>query len=94
MRAVLSRAAWLLLAAALLPAGDLRADPPREPAASQADGKEREKGDGDAQEKERRSVETQSPSGQWTRVLTLGEKNCRLRQGCTNPAAPCRPCDR
>jgi hypothetical protein len=94
MRAVLSRAAWLLLAAAALPAGGLRADPPRAQPASQADETARESRDGDAQEEERRGLETPMPSGQGTRVLTRAEKVCRQRHGCTNPAAACRPCDR
>ncbi len=94
MRAMLNRGAWLLLAAAALPAGDLRADPPREPPASKADEKGRESGDGDEREEARRPVEAAPPSGQGTRVLTLAEKICRQRHGCANPAAPCRPCDR
>jgi hypothetical protein len=93
MRAVLSRAfAGLLLLGALLPAGGLRADPPREGPASEADGNARESDSGDGQEEGRRRAEAAPPSG--TRVLTRAEKKCRQNQGCTNPAAPCRPCDR
>jgi hypothetical protein len=91
---VLSRAPWLLLAAAALPAGALRADSPSVRPAPQAEGNARESGDGRAQEEERRGPETAPPSGQGTRVLTLQEKMCRQRHGCTSPAAPCRPCDR
>ena len=94
MRAVLSRPAWLLLAAVLLP-GSLLAIAPRDRPASEAAGTARGSG-APAQEQERREVETPppSPAGQGTRVLTLAEKTCRQRQGCANPAAPCRPCDR
>jgi hypothetical protein len=88
---MLSRVAWLLLAPALLPGG-LRADTPRDRPAVQADDNARES---DAQEEARRQLESPPPpSGQGTRVLTLAEKKCRERQGCTNPVAPCRPCDR
>jgi hypothetical protein len=91
VRAVLSRPAWLLLAAAVVVPGSLLAIAPRDRPASEAAGNARGSG-AEAQSQERREAEP--PPGQGTRVLTLAEKICRQRQGCTDPAAPCRPCDR
>jgi hypothetical protein len=97
VRAVLSPVGWLLLAAAVPPAGGARADPPREQPAVQADENARETGDENARDEGRRRLETPPSAGQGTRVLTVEEKEekaCRQRNGCTNAAAPCRPCDR